>query len=155
MGAIELTLFADYFQFYLQDELAQEGLAESWTDEAANRLLAVASGSIGVGTVRNMDVPVTIEVLTTEPVRDDENWDHITQCSIDVPSGKLVVAGCTDYFPEAKRIHLSPGTYVARISYGALDTLSDDRLDGADHYRVQLWPGCSALPKVLKQRVAQ
>jgi len=139
----------------LQDESATESLAESWTDEATGRLLAVASGSIGVGTVRNMDVPVTIEVLDVEPELDSEKWDHINQCSIDVPSGKLVIAGCTDYFPEAKRIHLSPGTYVARISYGALDTLSEDRLDGADHYRVQLWPGISALPRVVKQRVAQ
>lgn len=155
MSAIELTLFADYFQFYLQDESAQEGLADSWTDEATNRLLAVASGSIGVGTVRNMDVPVTIEVLEVEPALDAEKWDHITQCSIDVPTGKLVIAGCTDYFPEATRIDVSPGTYAARISYGALDTLSEDRLDGADHYRVQLWPGSSALPMVVKQRVAQ
>lgn len=155
MSAIELTLFADYFQFYLQDELAQESLADSWTDDATNRLLAVASGSIGVGTVRNMDVPVTIEVLDVEPALDSEKWDHITQCSIDIPSGKLVIAGCTDYFPDAKRIHVSPGTYVARIPYGALNTLSEDRLDGSDHYRVQLWPGHSALPRVLKQRVAQ
>jgi hypothetical protein len=155
MSALNLTLFADYFQFYLQDESAQESLADSWTDEATNRLLAVASGSIGVGTVRNMDVPVTIEVLAAEPALDAEKWDHITQCSIDVPSGKLVIAGCTDYFPEAKRIHVSPGTYVARISYGALDALSEDRLDGSDHYRVQLWPGLSAQPMVVKQRIAK
>jgi hypothetical protein len=155
MSALELTLFADYFQFYLQDESAQESLADSWTDEATSRLLAVASGSIGVGTVRNMDVPVSVEVLEVEPALDAERWDHITQCSIDVPSGKLVIAGCTDYFPEAKRIRVSPGTYVARVSYGALTTLSEDRLDGADHYRVQLWPGRSAMPIVIKQRVAQ
>lgn len=79
MSAIELTLFADYFQFYLHDELAQESLADSWTDDATDRLLAVASGSIGVGTVRNMDVPVTIEVLDVEPALDSEKWDHITQ----------------------------------------------------------------------------
>ncbi len=155
MSTIELTLFADYFQFYLQDESAEEGLADSWTEEATNRLLAVASGTIGVGTVRNMDVPVTIEVLDAEPILDAARWDHITQCSIDVPSGKLVIAGCTDYFPDAKRIHVSPGIYEARISYGALNTLSEDRLDGEDHYRVQLWPGRTALPSVLKQRITQ
>jgi hypothetical protein len=53
----EFKLFADYFQFYLQDERAGGDLSESWTQEAVDRLLATAPGTIGVGTVRNMDVP--------------------------------------------------------------------------------------------------
>ena len=155
MYATDLNLFADYFQFYLQDESADGNLADGWTEEATNRLLAVAPGSIGVGTVRNMNVPVTIEILEATPPLDAERWDHITQCSIEILSGNLVIAGCTDYFPDAKRIHVSPGTYEVRVSYGALDTLSDDGLDGDDHYRVQLWLGHAAPVKILKNRVAQ
>lgn len=42
-------LFADYFQFYLQDEGADGDLSESWTQEATDRRLALAQGTIGVG----------------------------------------------------------------------------------------------------------
>jgi hypothetical protein len=56
-----------------------------------------------------------------------------------VTSGRLVVAGCTDYFPDAARIDVPPGSYRARIYSGNLNSLSDDGLDGDDHYRVALW----------------
>ncbi len=63
MRHFEYELLADYFQFYLQDESADGSLGESWTEEAVARLLAVAPGAIGIGTVRNMQVPVIVEVL--------------------------------------------------------------------------------------------
>jgi len=154
MNSTRLNLFADYFQFYLQDESAEGDLSDSWTDEATDRLLAVAPGTVGVGTVRNMEVPVRVDVLEGEPPLDAEAWDHMTECSIQIDSGRLVVAGCTDYFPEAVRIPLAPGTYAVRVSYGGLASLSADGLDGDDHYRVQLWPGVPTAARVLKQRAA-
>jgi hypothetical protein len=153
MRRFEFELFADYFQFYLQDESADGNLGDSWTEVAVARLLAVAPGAIGVGTVRNMDVPVVVEVLVAEPIPDLDSWDHVTECSLDVPSGRIVIAGCTDYFPNAERIDVEPGTYLARVSYGALDSLSEDGLDGDDRYRVQLWQAPSIEPRVLRQRV--
>ncbi len=64
---IELSLFADYFQFYLQDERADGNLGDSWGEDATARNLAVAPGTVGVGTFRNVDVPVTVDVLETAP----------------------------------------------------------------------------------------
>jgi len=154
MRQLEYELFADYFQFYLQDESAEGNLGDSWSEEAVARLLAIAPGTIGVGTVRNMNVPVTVEILEGEPGSDLESWDHVTECSLDVPSGRIVIAGCTDYFPDAARIDIEPGTYRARVSYGSLDSLSEDGLDGDDRYRVQLWPAQSSELHVLKQRPA-
>ena len=63
MKSFELALFADYFQFYIQDEAAKGDLSEAWSEEATDRLLAIAPGTIGIGTVRNMEVPIigTIE----------------------------------------------------------------------------------------------
>ena len=151
-ATFQFELLADYHQFYLQDADAKGDLSESWTDEATARLLSIGEHVIGVGTVRNMTVPVVVEVHPVEPPLDLALWDHVTQCSIDVPSGKIVIAGCTDYFPDAARIDVPPGTYRARISYGALDALSDDGLDGDDNYRVQLWPGPSCPVSVLKAR---
>jgi len=154
MRRFEYNLFADYFQFYLQDESAEGDLRDSWTEEAVARLLALAPGAVGVGTVRNVNVPVAVEVLDVEPDSDLDSWDHVTECSLEVATGRIVIAGCTDYFPDAARIEVEPGTYHARISYGSLDTLSEDGLDGNDHYRVQLWQATAIGPRVLKQRVA-
>jgi hypothetical protein len=99
-----------------------------------------------------MNVPVTVEVLDAEPHSDLDCWDHVTECSLEAPSGRIVIAGCTDYFPDAARIQVEPGAYRARISYGSLDTLSEDGLDGDDRYRVQLWQAPPIDPRVIKQR---
>ncbi len=145
-------LFADYFQFYLQDEAAEGNLGEAWTDQAVEDLLALAPGTIGVGTVRNMEVPVSLEITSAAPALELEDWDHAVECDIDVPTGRLVIAGCTDYFPDAARIMVEPGTYRVRIRYGALDTLSKDGLDGEDRYDVVLWKAAPAGFEVLKRR---
>ena len=147
----ELELFADYHQFYVQDEDAKGDLSDAWTPEAVDRLLAIAPGTIGVGTVRNMDVPVVLEIHDGEPGDDGVEWDQVNECSIDVPSGSIVVAGCTDYFPDAVRIEAPAGTYRARIFYGDLSSLSEDGLDGDDHYKVVLWKG-SPTPVIAHKR---
>lgn len=155
MAQYNYEIFADYHQFYLQDEQADGDLSDAWTQEAVDNLLALAPGTIGVGTARNMTVPVTVEILDSQPENEDfSEWDMVNECSIDVPTGKIVIAGCTDYFPDAARIKVTPGTYRARIYYGKLETLSDDGLEGEDNYRVVLWLGESIKPKVLKRRKA-
>ncbi|MDZ4833227.1 MAG: hypothetical protein SGJ27_05435 [Candidatus Melainabacteria bacterium] len=139
MPSYQLNLFADNFQFYLQDEDANGDLSNSWTPAAADNLLAIAPGAIGVGTVRNMTVPVTVEIREDRP-EERELWDKVNECSIDIKSGKLVIAGSTDYLPEAQRITVSPGKYTAQIFYGNLGSVSEDGYDGEDHYKVILWP---------------
>lgn len=144
-------LFADYFQFYLQDEQAAGNLANSWTRAAVDRKLALAPGTIGVGTARNMTVPVEVEVADTGPLDTDwARWDQVNECSIHVPTGRLVIAGCTDYFPTAARLVVAPGWYRARIYYGGLNTLSKDGLDGDDHYKIFLWAAPEAELRILK-----
>lgn len=152
MAQYKYELFADYFQFYLQDENVDGDLSDSWTKEAVDNLLALAPGTIGIGTVRNMTVPVTVEILDDPPGKDDfSTWGQVNECSIEVGSGRIVIAGCTDYFPEAARISVMPGMYRARIYYGNLEALSDDGLEEEDHYRITLWPADYAEPKYLKR----
>jgi hypothetical protein len=153
MRVRKLELFADYFQFYLQDEQASASLAEAWTEEANRRRLAVSPDGygIGVGTARNMTVPVRVEVRARPPRDDLGPWDHVVECSVHVPSGQLVVAGCTDYFPDAARIDVAPGWHRARVYHGGLGSVSPDRLEGKDRYRVALWPAPPADVEVLKQ----
>jgi len=138
----KLTLFADYFQFYIQDEKADGDLSDKWTEVATQRFLAVTDGTIGIGTVRNMDVPVTVKIFDGKP-RFEESLKgivgRINECDLEVKSGKIVVAGCTDYFPDARRIELGNGIYRARIYYVNMDKISDDGLSGEDCYEVHLW----------------
>ncbi|MBX2901168.1 MAG: hypothetical protein KF775_16050 [Cyclobacteriaceae bacterium] len=139
---IKTDLFADYFQFYIQDEQTDGDLSNSWTQEAVDRFLALAPGTIGIGTVRNMDVPVTVKLFDREPEIDNglESVEQINECDIETTSDKLVLAGCTEYFPDALRIEVNKGIYRARIYYGNLDKLSENGLEGDDYYEIHLWP---------------
>ena len=151
MHCHQLTLFADYHQFYLQDEAVYGDLSQAWSPEAVERMLAVADGVVGFGTLRNMRVGVTLEMLEEPPGSDTAGFDHVVEGSLDARSGTLVVAGCTDYFPDAARFALAPGTYRVRLSISGADTLSEDGLEGEDHYLVQLWQAPLAEPAILKQ----
>ena len=141
MQRIELTLFADYHQFYLQDDDISFGdLSNSWTPEATQQLLAVAELVVGVGTARNMNVPVHISIEPQLPNLDPNEWDRINRTSLVCETGRIVVAGCTDYFPDAKRLQVTPGTYDVFVAYRNLGSLSEDGLDGDDSYHIFLAP---------------
>ena len=125
---VTTELFADYFQVYLQDELVDGNLSEAWTEYANKILLALAPGTIGIGTARNMTVPITLKIFDSEPdvLEDSDEISHINECDLVVKSNKLVLAGCTDYFPDALRINVHAGVYRVRIYYCRLDKLSED-----------------------------
>jgi hypothetical protein len=152
MSRYELTLFADYHQFYIQDENVDGNLSDAWSREAVDRLLAVAPGTVGIGTVRNVDVPVTIAVLEREPVLDADKFDQVVECSIVVESGAIVVAGCTDNFFDAARIKIPSGSYRVRASFEGLDSVAAGSLEGNDQYHLQLWPAPMGTVRILKQR---
>lgn len=147
-----LELFADYFQFYLQDEAAPGDLSDAWNPGAVERMIAVADGVVGFGTVRNMEVPVTLELRDDAPAPDLDGFDHVVEAALLMRGASLVVAGCTDHLPDAARFALAPGSYRVRLSASGLDTLSANGLDGDDRYLVQVWPAAPAEPVVRKQR---
>ena len=148
----KFNLSADYFQFYLQDEQSNGNLSHSRTEEALYNMLAIAPGVVGVGWVRNMNVPVEVKVLDLQPDNNFEAWNHVTEASVAVLSRQIVIAGCTDYFPDAARITVEPGTYRVRVYYGGLDSVDVWKLDGDDHYKVVLWLNADiAETKVLKR----
>jgi hypothetical protein len=144
MHRYELNLFADYCQFYLQDEPASGDLSEAWSQEAVDRLLAVGQGVVGVGTMSADLVPVSIELLEVSPPNDSASFNQVNECTLVVAQGPLVAAGCTDYFPDAVRIPAQPGTYRVRVSYAV----------GPERYRLQLWPAPAIEPLVVKARAA-
>lgn len=143
MQTIELTLFADYYQFYLQDDDPRFGdLSHAWTPEAVDRLIAVGDHVVGIGTVRNMNVQARITVAFKLPNLDPKEWNKINRASLVCDTGRIVIAGCTDYFPDAMRINIEPGTYDVLVGYRDLDSLSEDRMDGNDSYHIFLARHC-------------
>ena len=100
---------------------------------------------------RNMTVPVEIEVSDVPPTLAFENWDHVAEASIELPSGRLEIHECTEGSIDV--LPVAPGTYRVRAYFGGLDTLSDDGLDGDDQYSIFLWPAPFAPIEILKQYV--
>lgn len=129
-----------------------ETFSDAGNDDAVERLLALAPGTVGIGTVRNVDVPVTISILEQKPVFDAEKFDQVVECSVALESGSIVAAGCTDYFPDAMRIKVPSGFYRVRASFEGLDSVSADGMEGNDQYHLQLWPAPMGPVEILKQR---
>lgn len=151
MQTYDFVLFADLYQLYLQDEFAAGDLSASWTDEAEREMLALTSNAIGVRTFSSRFVPVAVEILDGAPTQIDfDAWDHINECSIEVPSGSIVIAGSTDYTPGANRMLVAPGTYRARIFYS--NEIPEGDIASKDHYRIELWPASPKEKQVLKQK---
>ncbi|MBL8523965.1 MAG: hypothetical protein JNN20_09770 [Betaproteobacteria bacterium] len=145
------TVFADYFQFVLMDEKSEDDFSAIWTDEALDRMLAVGSDAVCPGTLRNVDVRVEIEVLSAPPAVDLAKWDHAVEASLNVPSGKLVVMGCTDYLPAAKRIEVKPGNYQLLSLASGIDSIQTEWEPADDVYRVYLWLGEPRAPNLIKK----
>ncbi|RZI66458.1 MAG: hypothetical protein EOP79_07655, partial [Variovorax sp.] len=82
MKAGNFEIFADYFQFYLQDEAADGNLQDAWDKNATERMFAVTHGAVGIGTARNMDVSVTLQLLDRAPSRDFTTFDHVVEGSL-------------------------------------------------------------------------
>jgi len=197
IASYQFEIFADYHQFYLEDEAATlpdpewaafydseavrthtdlvlsgskeaadqywiDNLAQkyarltakddfTWTEQSVADMLAAGRGKLGISTVRNFNVPVTVVIRTMEPQDSFETWDHVAEASIEVPSGRIVVTEPTGSLPDALRIPVEPGTYRARIFYGLLDKIDEMGFEGEDHYRVVLWPRMATSPHVLKR----
>lgn len=153
---LHLRLFADYHQVVVQDDdidaWGPDG-PEPFDDADLKAGMAATERAVTVFTARNTTVPVRVHVASGPP-QDEEGfprWDHVVQASLDLPSGRVVVAGLSEYFPESQRLDVVPGHYVIRAYSAGLGTLTENGLEGEDHYLIALWPGVSAGVTVLKQ----
>ncbi len=141
MSSKRVSVFADYHQFYVMD--LQSGGPDPMAISTDTLLQRVMCGGdhLAVFTLRNMHVPVVVDVLPEAPELDVNGWDHVVDGALTLPSGRLVILGCTDPQEDAEAMDIAPGTYRLRVSMAGLEDLSANGLDGGDHYRVQLWPG--------------
>jgi len=148
------NLYADYHQFYVEDEQSAAETAAApdfWNARALADGLASARDMMAIGTARYGNVHVEIEVCDNEPPNDSDDWNHIVEAAIEIPSGVIIVRGCTEGHDTAQRFPVAPGTYQARVCYSGLDVEEPDAEDGDDHYRLVLWHGAWREPQVTKR----
>src|SRR5262245_34966845 len=100
--------------------------------------------------MRNMTVPVELGVCSSDPGVELPAWDHVAECSLELPTGNLQVHECTG--GPILDLFVVPGTYRLRACFGSLGLLSEDGLEGDDHYKIILWRDDASIPlKILKQ----
>lgn len=145
----QYSVFADYNQIYLWDANASPEAPTDYTEVDIERRIKTAPHVVVIQPERNMTVPVTLDVLGESPSLDLTQWDHVAEASLDLPSGVLEIHECTG--GSLDRITLTPGTYRVRAHFGKLGELSDDGLEGNDHYAIAVWPAPGAPIIVLKQ----
>ena len=143
-------LMADYHQIFLADAANDPSTPEEVTDRHIRDRLLLAPGVLVLMTARNMVVPLRVELHGAEPGRFIEAADHVVVGGL-ASSGRIGIAGLTDYWPDAARAAVPPGDLCAMVVSRGLGSLSEDGLDGADRYEVHLWPGRSEGVRVLKQ----
>jgi len=144
-----ITIFADYNQFYLWDKKIRPDAPDDYTDADVENRIKIGPHVVVVQPERNVEVPVAVETHDGEPGFNREDWDHIAEASLHLPSGELEVHECTG--GPVAHFKLEPGWYRVRSFHAGLSTIRDNGLEGSDHYLVVLWPAPAAGVKVVKQ----
>lgn len=144
-----IEVFADYFQFYVQDGAVNPAAPEDWTEADVAHRAKAAANVVVVCPVRNMTVPVKVELHDGAPELEDVAADHFVECSLALPSGILQVHECTG--GAVLNWQLEPGQYQVAVLYSNLDSLSWDGLAGDDYYQVLLWRGAERPLRVLRE----
>jgi len=143
-----LEIFADYFQFYLQD--SEERLVpEIWTEIDIQNRAKFAEGIVVICPVRNMSVPVEVSIWDSKPHYLIAQWQHIVELPLQLEKGCLEIHECTG--GELARFAIVAGNYTVRALFRGLNTLSEDGLKGDDFYEIQIWPHKLEALRVLKQ----
>jgi len=145
----KLQVFADYHQFYLWDKGTNPLAPTDYTDEDVRNMVKVSPGVVVIQPVRDMTVPLNLEIHETAPECNTTDWDHVVECSLELPTGKLQVHECTG--GPVLDLDLDPGSYRVLALFAGLSTLSQDGLEGGDEYTVKLWKGSPISLRVVKQ----
>src|SRR5690349_20834568 len=105
--SLAILLSAECQQFYIQDEYAERNL--DWDEESSRDRLALAPGTINVGTISDGVLPVELEISPSPPSLDLDLWDRVIECGISLPSGRVILGGCFDEPEKSARLHVCPG----------------------------------------------
>ncbi|MES2138199.1 MAG: hypothetical protein V4511_00720 [Bacteroidota bacterium] len=146
-----LDFYSSHRQFYLCDSTTPFDTDSEtfWTEEADKRRLAIGTNILGIATASYGHVQCDIQII--EKRNDNykaDDYDHIVECPLKVPSGVLQIFSCLDPTSEFE-MTVSPGVYGVRIYSKNLATVIDE--DGDDSYLVEIWPTEALECRVLRQ----
>ena len=106
-------------------------------------------GILGITVGKYAEIDVEVNVLESQNnERNFDEFEHIVEASIDVPSGVLQIKDCTGFNLELE-LNLTPGTYAVRSYSAKLSSISGDV--GDDFYVIEIWASEKFERKVLKQ----
>lgn len=154
---MELRLFADYFQIHVLDEGSHAVLDQVWNDRTLSDRIVALRDILGIRTEVNVDVNVNVVWSANPPRLDVEGFDHVAEASIEIPSGRMVVMGCSDYFPDAPRLEVTPGWVRIRVQKSnltnavAADIDSDQSVETIERIRIDVWPAAPSGIDVVKR----
>jgi hypothetical protein len=152
---VTCRLWAEYHQFYLLDELVKPRIPEEVTDAELISRLMVRPHLVVVLTFQPNRVAVAVETAGAEPPLDLGAWDHVAECDLDLPSGRVAVDQCVGTVDGSvvARLSVPPGAYRVRVCLGGIRDWADvpDGEDAPERYQVLLWPGSSGPLVVRKQ----
>jgi hypothetical protein len=136
-----LDVFADYFQIYLADPLVEGDWFEDWLvpSALADRFI-VRPRILGFATERNSTVPLRVVSHDSEPELSEPLAcaDHAVRGGLSTADRGLIVAGCSDYWPDAFSLDVRRGLFGA--AFLSFELASVRGLEGNDRYELHIWP---------------
>ena len=143
---VELEVYADYYQFYVQDLASTCDTSIIWDEpDSTKNGLVVGPGLVAISTKRYGTVPVRLEWYPKKPKFQWEGIDRVSEAGIEVTTqlgaGILISASPLPVFDA-----ITPGLYGVRSMAWGLDNVTSDS-EGGDHYIVQLWPVTKLPPR--------
>jgi hypothetical protein len=158
---MQLRLFADYFQVHVLDEASETVLDQAWNDGTLDDRIVVLRDILGIRTEVNVDVEVDVEWSMEPPYLDAGRFDHVAEASVEIPSGRMIVMGCSDYLPDAHRLEVIPGWVRIRVQKSNLRNAveagidSDQCAETIERIRIDAWPADPSGIDVIKRWQAE
>lgn len=133
---VNLDISSDYYQFYIHDKDHSDTSVHLWDEQEVKQMISISNYSVGIGTYRSDIIPVEIEIKKEFSINEYKNYDRINKCDLNIESGNFIVRGVTDYLPSSKVFSINKGIYALNVLYFGKSTISDDELEGEDHYKL-------------------
>lgn len=141
-------LHVSHHQFSLEDS---EHTGQSFNFDNLDEGLEAAKHGVVVHLRRAASrIPIVVEVRGDAPPAGYDAFHLVTEASFEAPSGSLELASPEETWKG--RISVPGGLLRVQVRQCDTDTSTYDAGNGADHYRVILWPAPEAKTKVLHSR---
>ncbi len=147
----QLKFFTEYYQFYILDKNSkcETDSPNFWNEQAGIDKIAVEEGLLGITVGKYAEIDVEVNLLESQKnERNFDEFEHIVEASIDVPSGVLQIKDCTG-FDTILELKLAPRTYAVRCYSAKLSSIESDI--GEDYYVIEIWASEKFERRILKK----